>query len=298
MKRSSLLTLVLALTFAAPVILAVARQASPLLPTLPSDAAGRVMVARNQLFPAEFAVAVAAAARSTDTDPAFLFALAARSRSAAEMYGTKAAHDPEAPVGGPYAYGSAHWLKDLAKYGKEAGYPELALAVTRSPAGTFAIADPALRMRAMTARTDPYLSSFLAAKAWQRARKELGVRRVPSDGLVMVAFLGGVPYAESLAKRNDIDRSEPLASAVQGDRNVLLIMTGLAERDARTETEWTVGNFIDEVTELLRNDTSAYSAARRIDVPDNYRPRRPEIKNPQSRLPESTVFMTGLWNQF
>lgn len=297
MKRSSLFTLVLALAFSAPVILAVARQASPLLPSLPSDAAGRVMVARNQLVPAEFAIAVAAAARSADTDPAFLFALIARSKLAADAYGTNAAHDAEAPVGGPYAYGSVHWLNDLATYGKEAGYPELAMAVTRPPSGTSSIADPELRSRVMTARTDPYLSSFLAAKAWQRARKELGLRRVPSDGLVMIAFLGGVPYAERLAKRNDIDRSEPLASAVRGDRNVLLIMTGLAERDARTETEWTVGNFIDEVTELLRNDTSTYSAARRIDVPDNYRPRRPEIENPQSQLPESTAFMAALWIQ-
>lgn len=297
MKRSTLLTSVLALAFSAAAFLAVARQASPLLPSLPFDAAGRLEVARNQLVPAEFAIAVAAAARSAGTDPAFLFALIARSQSAAEMYGANAAHDANALVGGPYAYGSVHWLKDLAKYGKEAGYPELAMAVTQSPPGVFAIADPELHVQAMTARTDPYLSSFLAAKAWQRASKELGLRRVPSDGLVMVAFLGGVPYAERLAKRNDRDRSEPLASAVQPDRDVLLIMTGLAARDARTETEWTVGNFIDEITELLRNDTSAYSAARRIDVPDNYRPRRPEIENPQSQLPEPMDVTTALWSQ-
>lgn len=40
--------------------------------------------------------------------------------------------------------------------------------------------------------------------------------------------------------------------------------------------EWTIGNFIDEITNLLRTETSAYSAAKRINVPDNYRPRKPE----------------------
>ena len=93
-----------------------------------------------------------------------------------------------------------------------------------------------------------------------------------------------MPYAERLARRNDKDRSEPLQNAVRADRDVLLIMAGLPARDARMETEWTIGNFIDEITERLRNDTSAYSTARRIDVPDDYRPRRPEIYNPQSEL--------------
>src|SRR5664279_1804904 len=142
MQRLWSFTAVLALAFSATFFVAVARQASPLLPSLPFDAAGRVEVARNQLVPAEFAIAVAAAARSAGTDPAFLFALIARSRSAAEMYGANAAHDANALVGGPYAYGSVHWLKDLAKYGKEAGYPELAMAVTRSPTGALAIEDP------------------------------------------------------------------------------------------------------------------------------------------------------------
>ena len=127
----------------------------------------------------------------------------------------------------------------------------------------------------MTARTDPYLSSFLAAKAWQRAHRELESRRAPSDGLVMIAFLGGVRFAEMLAARCDKDRAELLERGVRADRDVLLIMTGLPARDARTDTEWTIGNFIDELTELLRNGISAYSAARRIDVPDSYRPRKP-----------------------
>jgi hypothetical protein len=275
MKRSLLAASVLALGFYATVFLAVARQATPLLPSLPSDAAGRLEVARNELFPAEFAIAVAAAARSTDADPAFLFALAARSRFAADTYGASAGGDPDAPVGGPYAYGSAHWLNDLAMYGKDAGYPELAMAVKRLPSGVLMIEDPELRFRAMTARTDPYLSSFLAAKAWQRARRELGSRRAPSDGLVMITFLGGVQFAEMLAARCDKDRAELLERGVRADRDVLLIMTGLPARDARTDTEWTIGNFVDELTELLRNGISAYSAARRIDVPESYRPRKP-----------------------
>ena len=284
MQRSWSFTAVLALAFCATVFVAVARQASPLLPSLPFDAAGRVEVGRNHIFSADFAIAVAAAAHATDTDPAFLFALSARSKSAADAYGANAASDPKAPVAGPYAYGIVHWLNDLVRYGQEAGYPELAMAVTRSPSGALTIEDPDLRVRAMIARTDPYLSSLLAARGWQRARQELGLQRVPSDGLVMIAFLGGVPYAERLARRNDKDRSEPLQSAVRADRDVLLIMAGLPARDARTETEWTIGNFIDEITERLRNDTSAYSTARRIDVPDDYRPRRPEIENPQSEL--------------
>jgi hypothetical protein len=283
MKRSLLFASVLALAFSASVFFAVARQAAPHLPPLLSDAADRLMVARNQLVPAEFAIAVAAAARSTGTDPAFLFALAARSRLAADAHGASAARDPDAPVGGPYAYGSAHWLNDLAMYGKDAGYPELATAVTRLPSGALVIADPELRVRAMTARTDPYISSFLAAKAWQRVRKELGSRHTPSDGLVMIAFVGGVQFAEKLAERYDKNHTELLERSVHADRDVLLIMTGLPARDARMDTEWTIGNFIDEVTELLRDETSVYSAARRIDVPDNYRPRKLDIPKPQSQ---------------
>ena len=273
MKRSLLFVSVLTLALSASVLLAVARQAAPLLPSLPSDAAGRLQVARNELFPTEFAVAVAAAAQSTNTDPAFLFALAARSKFAADAYGVSAGHDPDAPVGGPFAYGSAHWLNDLAMYGKDAGYPELAMAVTRLPSGALEIEDPELRFRAMTARTDPYLSSFLAAKAWQQARRELGARRAPSDGLVMVAFLGGVHFAEKLAKRSDKNRAELLEMSARVDSNVLLTMAGLPARDERTDSEWTIGNFIDELTGLLRKEISAYSAARRIDVPDSYRPR-------------------------
>ncbi len=255
---------------------AAARQASPLLPPLSADGAGRLEIRRGETVPAGFAFALAAAAQATHTNPAFLFALAARSKYAANVYGASAGTDPDAPVGGPYAYGSANWLRDLALYGTEAGYPELALAVTRLPSGTFAITDPELRLRAMTARTDPYLSSFLAARAWQKARKELGALRMTSYGLVMMAFLSDVHYAEKLAKRCDKDRAELLEMTVPADRDVLLIMTGLPARDARTGGEWTIGNFIDEITSLLRTETSAYSAAKRIDVPDNYRPRKPE----------------------
>lgn len=275
MKRSWLFASVLVLTVAVPAFFAAGRQAAPLLPSLPFDAAGRLKVGHDELYPAEFAIAVAAAAHSTDSDPALLFALAARSRFAVKTYGASAGGNADAPVGGPYAYGSAHWLNDLAMYGKDAGYPELAAAIRRLPSGALMIADPELRFRAMTARTDPYLSSFLAAKAWQRARKELESRRAPSDGLVLIAFVGGVQFAQELAERCDKDRAELLEKSARADRDVLLIMTGLPARDARTDTEWTIGNFIDEVAELIRIDISAYSAARRIDVPDSYRPRQP-----------------------
>jgi hypothetical protein len=275
MKRSWLFASVLVLTIAVPVFFAVGRQAAPLLPSLPFDAAGRLKVGHDEFYPAEFAIAVAAAAHSTDSDPALLFALAARSRFAVKTYGASAGGNADAPVGGPYAYGSAQWLNDLAMYGKDAGYPELAAAIWRLPSGALMIADSELRYRAMTARTDPYLSSFLAAKAWQRARKELEARRAPSDGLVMIAFLGGVQFAQELAERCDKDRAELLEKSARADRDVLLIMTGLPARDARTDSEWTIGNFIDEVAELIRIDISAYSAARRIDVPDSYRPRQP-----------------------
>lgn len=275
MKRSLLFVAVFALAISVSVFLAAARQAAPLLSSLSADDDGRLKVGQNELFPAEFAISVAAAARSTGTDPALLFALIARSKYAAETYGASAGGNPDAPVGGPYAYGSSHWLNDLAKYGKDAGYPEMANAVTRSPSGTLMIEDPELRFRAMTARTDPYLSSFLAAKAWQQTHKEFDSRREHSDGLVMIAFLGGVPFAERLAERCDKNRAEMLERSVPAERDVLLIMTGLPARDARMNAEWTVGNFIDEVSELLRNGISTYSAARRIDVPDSYRPRKP-----------------------
>ena len=275
MKHTLYRASVLGLVFLAFAFVATAKQASPLLPSLPSDATDRLQVARNKLFPAAFAVAVAAAAQATDTDPAFLFALAARLKFAADVYGAAAGFDPNAPVGGPYAYGSVRWLKDLAKYGNDAGFPELANAMTRLPAGTLTIVDPELRWRAMAARTDPYLSSFLAAKSWQQLRKKLQTRRTPSEGLVMVAFLGGVRYAQRLAEQCDKDRAELLSVAVGTDRDVLLIMTGLPARNARMDLEWTIGDFIDEITELLREETSAFSAARRIDVPDGYRPRKP-----------------------
>jgi hypothetical protein len=275
MKRSLVFASVFIFTFSASLLLAVAREAAPILPSLPSDAAGRLKIGKNELFPAEFATAVAAAARSTATDPAFLFALAARSRFAVETYGANADRDPDAPVGGPYAYGSAHWLNDLVIYGNDAGYPDLAAAVERLPYGTPIIAAPILHFQAMTLRTDPYLSTFLAAKAWQQARKELGLRHAPSDGLVMIGFLGGLQVAEQLADRCDKDRAALLGKTAGANRDALLIMTGLPARDARTDTEWTICNFIDEITELLRNDTSAYSAARRIVVPDDYRPRKP-----------------------
>ena len=279
MKRSLIRASTLALLLSVLVFPAMAREASPYLPPLSADAAGRLEIRRGETVPTEFAVAFAAAAQATHTNPAFLFALAARSKYVANAYGANAGTDPDAPVGGPYAYGSANWLRDLALYGAEAGYPELAMAVTRLPSGAFAITDPEMRLRAMTARTDPYLSSFLAARAWQKARKELGARRMTSYGLVMIAFLGDVHYAEKLAEKCDKDRAELLKMAVPTERDVLLIMTGIPVRDARTGGEWTIGNFIDEITNLLRTETSAYSAARRINVPDNYRPRKPEDLN-------------------
>jgi hypothetical protein len=149
------------------------------------------------------------------------------------------------------------------------------MAATRQPSGDLAVVNPELQFRVMAARTDPYLSSFVAAKAWQQARKELGVLRPPSDGLVMIAFLGGISFADRLAEHYDRDRTELLEKVVGADRNVLLIMTGLSPRNARTGAEWTIGNFIDEITSLLRAETSAYSTARRIDVPNDYRPRKP-----------------------
>ena len=276
MKRFIFRASTLALLLSVLAFPAAARQVSPLLPPLSADTAGSLEIRRGETVPAEFAVAFVAAAQATDTNPAFLFALAARSKYAANAYGANAGTDPDAPVGGPFAYGSANWLRDLALYGTQAGYPELAMAVARLPSGAFAITDPELRFRAMTARTDPYLSSFLAARAWQKARKELGALRMTSYGLVMIAFLGDVHYAEELAERCDKDRAGLLESAVPAGRDVLLIMTGLPARDARTGGEWTIGNFIDEITNLLRTETSAYSAARRINVPDNYRPRKPE----------------------
>jgi hypothetical protein len=262
-----------ALILFALTIAGAARQAASHLPPLHADAAGQLEVGRNELFPAEFAVAVAAAAQATRTDPAFLFALAARSKFAADAHGASAGLDPNAPVGGPYAYGSERWIEDLALYGEEAGYPELARAVTRSLSGGLAIPDPELRLRAMTARTNPYLSSFLAARAWQRARLELRALRKPSEGLVMIAFHAGVNYANQLAERFDKDHTELLAKAAGADRDVLLTMAGLSANDARAGADWTTGNFIDEITHLLRHETSNYSAARRIDVPDNYPPR-------------------------
>jgi len=261
-----------ALILAALTFSAAARHAASYLPPLHADAAGRLKVGRNELFPAEFAVAVAAAAQATHTDSAFLFALAARSKFAIDAFGASAGLDPDAPVGGPYAYGSERWIEDLALYGEEAGYPELARAVTRSLSGTLAIVDPELQLRAMTARTNPYLSSFLAARAWQRARLELRALRKASEGLVMIAFRGGVNYANQLAERLDKDHTELLTTAAGADRDVLLTMAGLSANDARTGADWTIGNFIDEITHLLRHETSAYSAARRIDVPDNYHP--------------------------
>jgi hypothetical protein len=265
----------LALVLSALTFTASARQTAPNLPPLHADASGQLKVGRNELFPAEFAIAVASAAQATKTDPAFLFALAARSKFAANAHGASAGQDPDAPVGGPYAYGSEHWLNDLALYGEEAGYPEFAKAITRSLSGTLTIADPELRSRAMTARTDPYLSSFLAAKAWRRARVELRALRKPSEGLVMIAFRGGVDYANRLAERLDEDYTELLATAVGTDSDVLLTMAGLPASDARAGAEWTIGNFIDEITSLLRHETSAYSAARRIDVPEHHHPHKP-----------------------
>jgi hypothetical protein len=278
MKRSLLFVsfiAFIALAASFPAHFAGARQAAPLLPPLVSDAEGRLKVGRNELFSSDYAFAIAAAAGATDTDPALLFALVSRSRFAVNTFGANAGRAPDAPVGGPYAYGSAHWLHDLAVYGKEAGYPELAMAVKRLPSGAFAIADPVLRFRAMTERTNPYLSSFLAAKAWQRARTELEMRRAPSDGLIMIAFLGGTQFAETFAKRDDKDRAELLEKAYPANRDVLLIMTGLPARNTRTDSEWTIGDFIDEITDLLRKEISDYSAARRIDVPNDYRPKKP-----------------------
>jgi hypothetical protein len=275
MKYRSFRVTALALVLFTLAFMASARQAVPHLPPLHPDADGQLKVGRNELFPAEFAVAVAAAAQATHTDPAFLFALAARSKFAADEYGASAGHDPDAQVGGPYAYGSERWLEDLELYGEQAGYPELARAVTRPPSGILAIADPELRRRAMTARTDPYLSSFLAAKAWQRARIELKALRKPSEGLVMIAFRGGVNYANRIAERFDEDHTELLERAVGTNVNVLLTMVGLSATDTRAGAEWTIGNFLDEVTSLLRHETSAYSAARRIDVPDHYHSPKP-----------------------
>ena len=275
MKHSMFRTSVFAVALSVLAIVAAARQAAPLLPPLRADAAGQLKLRHNELIPAEYGVAVAAAAQATNTDPAFLFALAARLKFAAVTYGASAEGDPDAPVGGPYAYGSVHWLSDLAAFGKDAGYPELAMAVVKSPTGVLEIVDAKLRFRAMTARTDPYLSSFLAAKAWQQARKELEIKRAASDGLVMIAFLSGVHAANSLAERSKKDRKELLKWAFPAGYNVLLTMTGLPARDVRNDAEWTIGNFIDEVTDLIRTDTSAYSAARRIDVPDGYLSRKP-----------------------
>ncbi|HZP75471.1 MAG TPA: hypothetical protein VFB45_04960 [Pseudolabrys sp.] len=249
-----------------------ARQAAPLLPALQPDAAGRVEIKRDQFISKDFAISVAAAAQKTHTDPALLFALMKRAEFASRTYGADAARDPTAPVGGPYAYGSAHWLRDLALYGKDAGYDEFAAAVAPLASGELAIADPDVRSRAMAARIDPYLSSFLAAKAWQRARKELGALRVPSDGLVMIAFVAGVRFAEDLAQRCNDNRTELLKKAVGDDLDVLLIMVGLPTRDGRLDAEWMVENFVDAITGLLRDEISAYSAARRINVPDDYRP--------------------------
>jgi hypothetical protein len=265
----------LAIVFFALVLAAVARQAAPLMPPLPAGPDGRLQITRGIFVSADYAVAVAAAAQATNADPALLFALIARSRFAAETYGVSVAFDPDAPVGGPYAYGSAHWLRDLSLYGKDAGYSELAMAVVRLPSGELAIPDPDIRFRAMTLRTDPYLATFLAAKAWQKARQDIGALRAPSDGLVMIAFRAGVEFANALAERSDRDRNMPLEVAARADRDVLLVMSGLPAVDARTGKGWAVGAFIDEITSRMRNDISAYSATRRIDVPDDYRPRVP-----------------------
>lgn len=100
----------------------------------------------------------------------------------------------------------------------------------------------------------------------------------------MIAFRGGVDYANRLVERLDEDYTELLATAVGADSNVLLIMAGLSPSDERAGAEWTIGQFIDKITSLLRHDTSAYSAARRIDVPEHHRPQKPVSLRTKSAL--------------
>ncbi|HET6839600.1 MAG TPA: transglycosylase SLT domain-containing protein [Bradyrhizobium sp.] len=92
------------------------------------------------------------------------------------------------------------WLGTVKEAGAQFGYGKYADAITRSPSGTYSVADPAARAAILKLRDDPAASSSLAAVLTQSNSFKLTglIGRRPTDAELYIAHFIGVGGAAKL----------------------------------------------------------------------------------------------------
>jgi hypothetical protein len=107
---------------------------------------------------------------------------------------------------GLYQFIDQTWLGTVKEAGAQLGYGNYADAISKSPSGTYSVADPAARAAILKLRDDPAASSSLAAALTQSNRFQLTglIGRSPTDGELYIAhFLGVGGAAKLIANAED-----------------------------------------------------------------------------------------------
>jgi hypothetical protein len=107
---------------------------------------------------------------------------------------------------GLYQFIDQTWLGTVKEAGAQLGYGSLADAITRTPAGSYTVDDPAMKRSIMKLRDDPQAASSMAAALTQSNSFRLTglLGRRPSDSeLYMAHFMGVGGAAKLIANAED-----------------------------------------------------------------------------------------------
>lgn len=105
------------------------------------------------------------------------------------------------------------WFGLVKEDGPSVGLGEQAAAITKEPGGRYTVADAAREQEILALRTDPALSSFMAAKFAQRnaAHLEKAIGRAPTEAELYVAHVLGPTGGAKLIRLNQ-DSPETVAA--------------------------------------------------------------------------------------
>lgn len=174
--------------------------------------------------------AIRDAARDTNVDPGLLMALAWR-----ESRFDPQAINHQSSATGLLQFTSGTWLQTIREFGAQHGAGGYAAAIRKDQSGELTVRSPRVRTAILKLRSDPVLSTRLAAETLGRQRAAMQVslgRDVTAADLYLRHVLGPSGAAQFLAAMAE----RPSASTLQVASSKTLRNAGLLARDGRPMT--------------------------------------------------------------
>lgn len=135
---------------------------------------------------------------------------------------------------GLYQFIEQTWLRTVKDAGPSLGYGAYADAITKTPSGDYAVADPAMRRAIMKLRDDPAVASAMAGMLTQSNSFELTglIGRRPTNGELYMAHFLGVSGAGKLINAAEdspqVSAARLFPSAAAANRSIFYDRQGRA----------------------------------------------------------------------